>query len=78
MLVDDGSIKFPADDAKDKALEQDPYAGATAEGKDIKPKAATKSKSSSKAKAETKTETKTEEKAVTEDTPADETAGIKT
>ena len=78
MLVDDGSIKFPADDAKDKALEQDPYAGATAEGKDIKPKAATKSKSSSKAKAETKTETKTEEKAVTEDPPVDETAGIKT
>ena len=78
MLVDDGSIKFPADDAKDKALEQDPYAGATAEGKDIKPKAATKSKSSSKAKAEAKTETKTEEKAVTEDTPADETAGVKT
>ena len=78
MLVDDGSIKFPADDAKDKALEQDPFAGATAEGKDIKPKTATKSKSSSKAKAETKTETKTEEKAVTEDTPADETAGVKT
>ena len=78
MLVDDGSIKFPADDAKDKALEQDPYAGATAEGKDIKPKTATKSKSSSKAKAEAKTETKTEDKAVTEDTPAEETAGIKT
>ena len=78
MLVDDGSIKFPADDATDKALEQDPFAGATAEGKDIKPKAAAKTKSSSKAKAEVKTETKTEEKAVTEDTPADETAGVKT
>ena len=28
MLVDDGSIKYPADAAKDRALEQDPYAGA--------------------------------------------------
>ena len=33
MLVDDGSIKYPADAAKDRALEQDPYAGADATGK---------------------------------------------
>ena len=52
MLVDDGSIKFPADDAKDKSLEQDPFAGTTADGKDIKPKttAKTKTKSNSESK----------------------------
>ena len=79
LLVKDGSIKFPADADKDKALEQDPFAGATAEGKEIKPKAASKPKSSSKAKAEGKAETKAEvkEEAVTESTPADEAAGIK-
>ena len=27
LLVEDGSIKYPADEAKDKALEQDPFAG---------------------------------------------------
>ena len=80
MLVDDRSILFPEDAAKDKALEQDPYAGATAEGKEIKPKAAAKPKSSSKAKAEGKAETKAEvkEEAVTESMPAEEAAGIKT
>ena len=66
MLVDDGSIKFPADAAKDKALEQDPFAGATAEGKEIKPKAKPKAKTETKPKAEAKptvkTETKTEDK----------------
>ena len=50
MLVDDGSIKYPADDAKDKALEQDPFAGTTADGKEIKPKAAAKTKTAAKAK----------------------------
>ena len=35
MLVDDGSIKFPADAAKDKALEQDPFAGTTPDGREI-------------------------------------------
>ena len=35
MLVDDGSIKFPADAAKDRALEQDPYAGTTPDGREI-------------------------------------------
>jgi len=50
MLIDDGSIKYPADDAKDKALEQDPFAGTTAEGKEIKPKAAVKTKTAAKAK----------------------------
>ena len=44
MLVDDGSIKYPADDAKDKALEQDPFAGVTADGKEIKQKVAPKTK----------------------------------
>ena len=62
MLVDDGSIKYPADAAKDRALEQDPFAGATADGRDIevKPKAASKAKTESKSSV--KTEAKTEEK----------------
>ena len=67
MLVDDGSIKYPADAAKDRALEQDPYAGADATGKDIRPKAE-KPKAETKAKttvkAPVKTEAKAEEKAV--------------
>ena len=67
MLVDDGSIKFPADAAKDKALEQDPFAGTTPDGREIKPKVETKPKAESKpkttAKASVKTEAKTEEKA---------------
>jgi hypothetical protein len=67
MLVDDGSIKYPADAAKDRALEQDPYAGADATGKDIRPKAK-KPKAETKAKttvkAPVKTEAKAEEKAV--------------
>ena len=54
MLVEDGSIKYPADEAKDKALEQDPFAGTTAEGKEIKPKAASKSKEATNVKTETK------------------------
>ena len=67
MLVDDGSIKYPADAAKDRALEQDPYAGADATGKDIRPKAE-KPKAETKAKttvkAPVKAEAKAEEKAV--------------
>ncbi len=63
MLVDDGSIKFPADAAKDRALEQDPYAGADATGKDIRPKTETKPKAETKAKATAKAPVKTEAKA---------------
>ena len=81
MLVDDGSIKYPADAAKDRALEQDPYAGADATGKDIRPKAETKPEAETKLKAEIKPKTtakapvKTEAKA--EDKPAVKTAEIK-
>ena len=75
MLVDDGSIKYPADAAKDKALEQDPFAGATAEGKDVKPKAAPKAKAESKPKTETKPEPKAEPKA--EDKHAEKPAETK-
>ena len=81
MLVDDGSIKYPADAAKDRALEQDPYAGADATGKDIRPKVETKPEAETKLKAETKPKTtakapvKTEAKA--EDKPAVKTAEIK-
>ena len=73
MLVDDGSIKYPADAAKDKALEQDPFAGTTPDGREKKPKvmnmpeAETKPKANNKpkatAKAPVKTEAKAEEKA---------------
>jgi len=83
MLVDDGSIKYPADAAKDKALEQDPFAGATAEGKDVKPKAAPKAKAESKPKTETKPEPKAEPKAETkpetktEEKPAEKPAETK-
>ena len=62
MLVDDGSIKYPADAAKDRALEQDPYAGADATGKDIRPKAE-KPKAETKAKTTVKAPVKTEAKA---------------
>ena len=62
LLVDDKSIKFPEDAKTNKALENDPYAGATAEGKEIKPK-------TTKAKAEAKPEVKTEPKP--EEKPAD-------
>ena len=73
MLVDDGSIKYPADAAKDRALEQDPFAGTTPDGREKKPKvmntpeAETKPKANTKpkaaAKAPVKTEAKAEEKA---------------
>ena len=76
LLVDDGSIKYPADDAKDKALEQDPFAGTTAEGKEIKPKAVAKPKAAAKAKTESKPEEKTE--TMTEKTTVNENSGIKT
>ena len=35
MLVNDNSIKFPEDAKTNRALENDPYAGATAEGREI-------------------------------------------
>ena len=69
MLVDDGSIKFPADATKDKALEQDPFAGTTPDGREKKPKvmntpeAETKPKANTKPKAAAKDPVKTEAKA---------------
>ena len=60
MLVDDGSIKFPEDAKTTRALENDPYAGADATGKEIKPK--TTSKAKTETKAAVKTEAKAEEK----------------
>ena len=59
LLVDDKSIKFPEDAKTNRALENDPYAGATADGKEIKPKT---TKAKAEAKPEVKTETKPEEK----------------
>ena len=75
MLVDDGSIKFPADAAKDKALEQDPFAGTTPDGREKRPNVETQPKTETKSKAETKTKSavktpvKTEAKA--EEKPAE-------
>ena len=68
MLLDDGSIKLAPENTRDKRdLENNPYAGADATGKDIKPKAEkpkaeTKTKTTSKAPV--KTEAKAEEKPV--------------
>ena len=75
MLVDDGSIKFPADAAKDKALEQDPFAGTTPDGREIKPKVETKPKAESKPKTATKASVKTEAK--TEEKTAEKAAETK-
>ena len=81
MLVDDGSIKFPADAAKDKALEQDPFAGTTPDGREIRPKVETKPEAETKLKAEIKPKTtakapvKTEAKA--ENKPAVKTTEMK-
>ena len=69
MLVDDGSIKFPADAAKDKALEQDPFAGTTPDGREIKPKVETKPKTTTNASV--KAEARADEK------PAEKTAETK-
>ena len=66
MLVDDGSIKYPADAAKDRALEQDPFAGTTPDGREIRPKAEkprAETKAKTTVKAPVKTEAKAEEKA---------------
>ena len=75
MLVDDGSIKYPADAAKDRALEQDPFAGTTPDGREKRPNVETQPKTETKSKAETKTKSavktpvKTEAKA--EEKPAE-------
>ena len=69
MLVDDGSIKYPADAAKDRALEQDPYAGTTPDGREKRPKVETKPKAETKPKTTAKAPVKTEAKA--EEKPAD-------
>ena len=81
MLVDDGSIKFPADAAKDKALEQDPFAGTTPDGREKRPTVETKPEAETKPKVETKPKTtakasvKTETKVETK--PAEKTAETK-
>ena len=62
LLVDDKSIKFPEDAKTNRALENDPYAGATAEGKEIKETKPKTTKAKAEAKPEVKTEPKPEEK----------------
>ena len=76
MLLDDGSIKLAPVNTRDKRdLENDPYAGADATGKDIKPKAE-KPRAETKPKAETRASVKTEVKA--EEKPAEKAADTKT
>ena len=64
MLVNDGSIKFPEDAKTNKALENDPMAGATAEGKEIKSKAKPAAKQKAEPNPETKSELKHDEKPI--------------
>ena len=72
MLLDEGSIKLSPANARDKRdLENNPYAGADATGKDIKPKAE-KPGAKTETKASVKAETKAEEK------PAEKAADTKT
>ncbi len=76
MLLDDGSIKLPPANSRDRRdLENNPYAGADATGKDLKPKA-DKPKAETKPKAEAKAPVKTEAKA--EEKPAEKTVETKT
>ena len=72
MLVDDGSIRFPEDAKSNKALENDPYAGANAEGKEIRE---TKPRTV-KPKAETKVKPK--EDSNPDPNPADTTTPVET
>jgi len=58
MLVNDGSIKFPEDAKTNKALENDPMAGATAEGKEIKPKTTAKLKTKNNSESKNNSEFK--------------------
>ena len=66
MLLDDGSIKPAPVNARDKRdLENNPYAGTTADGKEIKPEAEkprAETKPKTTAKASVKAEAKAEEK----------------
>ena len=75
MLLDDGSIKLSPANVRDKRdLENNPFAGTTADGKEIKPeteKPKAEAKPKTTAKASVKTEAKAEEK------PAEKTAETK-
>ena len=55
LLLADGSIKKPEDAKKDRNLEQDPMAGATADGKDIVPEKGPKPETAVKPAKGTKT-----------------------
>ena len=76
MLVNDGSIKYSPSGDRDKKLEQDPLAGMTAEGKEIKPKAKPAAKPKADPKPETKSDPKSETKAA--DKPAEKPEGVGT
>ena len=69
MLVDDKSIKFPEDAKTNRALENDPYAGANAEGKEIKENKETKETKPRTVKPKTETKVKPKEDPIPETKP---------
>ncbi len=69
MLVNDKSIKFPEDAKTNRALENDPYAGATAEGKEIKENKETKETKPRTVKPKTETKVKPKEDPIPETKP---------
>ena len=75
MLVDDESILLADTPEKQKSLENDPFAGATAEGKAIKPKT-TRTKTQSKPAS--KTEPKQESNPDPDPDSSDNSVGIDT
>ena len=80
MLVNDKSIKFPEDAKTNRALENDPYAGATAEGKEISETKETKvtKPRTVKSKADSKVKPKEDPTPETNPDPADNPAGVET
>ena len=77
MLVDDGSILLAETSEKQKAFENDPYAGATADGRSTE--AATVKAKSARTKSAAKTETAADPKSEPkpEEKPADKPAETK-
>ena len=69
MLVNDKSIKFPEDAKTNRALENDPFAGANAEGKEIKETKETKVTKPRTVKSKADSKVKPKEDPTPETTP---------